>query len=132
MATGCAAAAPGRAQRSSQPEAAPRTRHSTHLPSDSGGFSCRSWLDAWSSPAGRKRCIMRRVLLRANPLGHGMEACKLVLTQRARLVAADEHLEHDAAIDIDEGDEGRRFAHERRSEERRVGKECRSRWSPYH
>src|SRR3712207_9431295 len=24
------------------------------------------------------------------------------------------------------------FAHDRRSEERRVGKECRSRWSPYH
>src|SRR2546430_1025897 len=24
------------------------------------------------------------------------------------------------------------YAHERRSEERRVGKECRSRWSPYH
>ena len=24
------------------------------------------------------------------------------------------------------------LAHERRSEERRVGKECRSRWSPYH
>ena len=26
----------------------------------------------------------------------------------------------------------RRLAHSRRSEERRVGKECRSRWSPYH
>src|SRR5260221_14684696 len=26
----------------------------------------------------------------------------------------------------------RHFAIERRSEERRVGKECRSRWSPYH
>ena len=25
-----------------------------------------------------------------------------------------------------------RPAHRRRSEERRVGKECRSRWSPYH
>ena len=24
------------------------------------------------------------------------------------------------------------FLHDRRSEERRVGKECRSRWSPYH
>ena len=24
------------------------------------------------------------------------------------------------------------FGHEKRSEERRVGKECRSRWSPYH
>ena len=27
---------------------------------------------------------------------------------------------------------GEIFAVERRSEERRVGKECRSRWSPYH
>ena|SRR2546427_10779871 len=26
----------------------------------------------------------------------------------------------------------RRLVHEERSEERRVGKECRSRWSPYH
>src|SRR5712664_2060413 len=98
MATGCAAAAPGRSQRSSQPEAAPRRRQSTHLPSDSGGFSCRSWFDAWSSPAGRKRCMMRRFLSLADPLGQGME------TRKLRLVAADEHLEHDAAIDIDEGD----------------------------
>ena len=27
---------------------------------------------------------------------------------------------------------GRRFSFSARSEERRVGKECRSRWSPYH
>src|SRR5882762_2119660 len=113
MATGCAAAAPGRSQQSSQPEAAPRRRQSTPLPSDSGGFSCRSWFDAWSSPTDRKRCMMRRFLSLADPLGQGMETRKLVLTQHALLVAADEHLEHDAAIDIDEGDEGRRFAHER-------------------
>ena len=29
-------------------------------------------------------------------------------------------------------DAGRQFATRMRSEERRVGKECRSRWSPYH
>ena len=29
-------------------------------------------------------------------------------------------------------DDGFDSLHERRSEERRVGKECRSRWSPYH
>ena len=29
-------------------------------------------------------------------------------------------------------DEEHRFPRETRSEERRVGKECRSRWSPYH
>ena len=27
---------------------------------------------------------------------------------------------------------GESFSEEKRSEERRVGKECRSRWSPYH
>ena len=27
---------------------------------------------------------------------------------------------------------GKRFSNDTRSEERRVGKECRSRWSPYH
>jgi len=27
---------------------------------------------------------------------------------------------------------GRMFSRDERSEERRVGKECRSRWSPYH
>ena len=29
-------------------------------------------------------------------------------------------------------DEGKEFVKETRSEERRIGKECRSRWSPYH
>ena len=33
---------------------------------------------------------------------------------------------------IDEAENELRFALESRSEERRVGKECRSRWSPYH
>ena len=32
----------------------------------------------------------------------------------------------------DKGDFRRRIRPNRRSEERRVGKECRSRWSPYH
>ena len=36
-----------------------------------------------------------------------------------------------ARLDIDFTTVGRAFA-EARSEERRVGKECRSRWSPYH
>ena len=29
-------------------------------------------------------------------------------------------------------EDGSYYEHPRRSEERRVGKECRSRWSPYH
>ena len=33
---------------------------------------------------------------------------------------------------FDNGDEGGLYENIMRSEERRVGKECRSRWSPYH
>src|SRR6266404_6950731 len=47
-----------------------------------------------------------------DPFGQRVKALQLVPAQRARLVAADEHLEHDAAVDIDERDEGRRLAHE--------------------
>src|SRR2546422_871375 len=45
---------------------------------------------------------------------------------------------HDAAIVLDDHSPrielqlGQDFQQRRRSEERRVGKECRSRWSPYH
>ena len=37
-----------------------------------------------------------------------------------------------AGIYVLENDETKQFAATPRSEERRVGKECRSRWSPYH
>src|SRR6185369_5028807 len=47
-----------------------------------------------------------------DPLGQRMKALQLVAAQRTRLIAAHEDLEHDAAVDIDKGDEGRRFAHE--------------------
>src|SRR6185503_19262265 len=59
---------------------------------------------------------MRTALRRAggrDPFGQRLKALQLVAAQRARLVAADEHLEHDAAVHIDERNEGRRFAHER-------------------
>ena len=36
------------------------------------------------------------------------------------------------ASDLPEPEPGQAYLHELRSEERRVGKECRSRWSPYH
>src|SRR3989449_9375156 len=49
-------------------------------------------------------------------------------------VLAEEHQDEE---DPDERDDGEQFEPaaeqtRRRSEERRVGKECRSRWSPYH
>jgi hypothetical protein len=53
-----------------------------------------------------------------DPLGQRVKALQLVATQRTRLVATDEHLEHDAAVHIDERDEGRRLAHEGTFDER--------------
>ena len=35
-------------------------------------------------------------------------------------------------VDYKDGEFLKKFLNEQRSEERRVGKECRSRWSPYH
>ena len=37
-----------------------------------------------------------------------------------------------AELEITEGDDRVKIVNRVRSEERRVGKECRSRWSPYH
>ena len=45
-----------------------------------------------------------------------------------RFQVFNEHL-HEVSADASIG---RRMASQERSEERRVGKECRSRWSPYH
>src|ERR1035437_6041100 len=38
----------------------------------------------------------------------------------------------DRHLGAEAGEDGRELAADHRSEERRVGKECRSRWSPYH
>src|SRR5262245_53387886 len=59
--------------------------------------------------APRPRRSLRR---RRDAVGERLEARKLVGAQRPRLVTADEHLEHDAAVDIEEGDEGGLLAHE--------------------
>src|SRR5256885_4712729 len=62
-----------------------------------------------------------------------------VITAPASYLKAVRELcdEHGALMLLDEvqtgmGRTGKMFAHQHRSEERRVGKECRSRWSPYH
>ena len=48
-------------------------------------------------------------------------------------VAAYELLEHcGAKVSLYDGKEDLDTSSYKRSEERRVGKECRSRWSPYH
>ena len=57
-------------------------------------------------------------------------------TKKERMAEAKEEilrLRQDAERDIKERrNELQRAKHSLRSEERRVGKECRSRWSPYH
>src|SRR5206468_6641397 len=56
----------------------------------------------------------------------GVQTCALPISPRRRLVrhhAVDPFALYDAGLDRIDAD---------RSEERRVGKECRSRWSPYH
>src|SRR6266478_8647380 len=53
----------------------------------------------------------------------GVQTCALPIYHRVRCFRIDEEWEH---LKDDER------ACEDRSEERRVGKECRSRWSPYH
>ena len=86
------------------------------------GFPVRPIVASMAMPAAW-RCLREEAATRRSsaarhgrsrdPLGQRLEPFELILPQRARLVAADEHLEHDAAIDIEEGDERRRFAHER-------------------
>src|SRR2546426_8128635 len=90
---------------------------------------------AWRSPRARRSDIeVERVLPRMGAQPYGVHlVLALVLDPRLDhvrrkdvalqqpVVRLLEVIEHDAEV-----------AGELRSEERRVGKECRSRWSPYH
>src|SRR2546430_17218928 len=49
-----------------------------------------------------------------------------------RLQVRDEHVDEDHLSDERDNRRDHGGKHPGRSEERRVGKECRSRWSPYH
>src|SRR3712207_6988358 len=82
----------------------------------------------------------------------GVQTCALPISAHrpcrggapARLLPAEDRTEHGSPAGPCTGPCGRRSVHRRtravhgghttapRSEERRVGKECRSRWSPYH
>src|SRR5258706_12827464 len=65
------------------------------------------------------------VLDSANPRASaGLESLRIERRHRALLAEADESFK--------KGDDPSAYAKVKRSEERRVGKECRSRWSPYH
>ena len=61
------------------------------------------------------------------------ETCKDLDARKRTLEALIAKLEkEEAEASMREEDEGQSNSEESRSEERRVGKECRSRWSPYH
>src|SRR3712207_8659644 len=82
----------------------------------------------------------------------GVQTCALPICAEHAPLAVEQHLAADGhrlgvgALDVDEPALGAAVAHRlvlqralaalvadrARSEERRVGKECRSRWSPYH
>src|ERR1035438_8215478 len=63
-----------------------------------------SMIPAYDSCGDSKSCLMQD-----EPGGRGCFACKMSLERGSAMLGIDD-----------------------RSEERRVGKECRSRWSPYH
>src|SRR2546426_12722027 len=71
---------------------------------------------------------------------HGEEvaadAAHVRISDRQREIRRDSGIDGVAAVaedvEADRGGEGQGRADRVRSEERRVGKECRSRWSPYH
>src|ERR1035437_1010769 len=81
--------------------------------------------------------LERLVALKFLPphLRHDQEL-KRRLSEEARAASTLDHSNIVVIYDIDETPGGDLFIamafHEGRSEERRVGKECRSRWSPYH
>ena len=63
---------------------------------------------------------------------HQPEIARIVNDSYAELIAAQPaRFKGFASIPMDDSDAALNELH-RRSEERRVGKECRSRWSPYH
>ena len=62
----------------------------------------------------------------------GVQTCALPISLQSESFA-HKHARHEANMSSHEEGQGEHEAvFERRSEERRVGKECRSRWSPYH
>src|SRR2546430_6146397 len=73
----------------------------------------------------------------ALPISLGGTSLEEPLAQRDQKQSSDDAEHHDGALD-DPGSQVPdrqgfiEFSEQGRSEERRVGKECRSRWSPYH
>src|SRR2546427_6482620 len=90
-----------------------RRRH-TRFDCDWSSDVCSS--DLWRSHVWRHHYGV--IVPRRDDHAHAVVFSALVLAQQRKLLGIKEI--------------GMRIEHAQRSEERRVGKECRSRWSPYH
>src|SRR5688572_33025392 len=62
----------------------------------------------------------------------GVQTCALPICQADDQLIFRQFIERGAQVDVDEIVQIECDRQHARSEERRVGKECRSRWSPYH
>src|SRR2546430_5234475 len=89
-----------------------RRRH-TRFDCDWSSDVCSSDLLGWRKPEVSARNGEQRLLVLER---HCLCRCSLPHARYA----------------VKQNDQAAAFAHDDRSEERRVGKECRSRWSPYH
>ena len=81
----------------------------------------------------------KRNIFLVGPMGAGKSTIGRQLAQQLNMefYDSDQEIEKRTGADVGwvfdlEGEEGFRDREEKRSEERRVGKECRSRRSPYH
>src|SRR5260370_42414022 len=96
-------------------------------------FKCDWSSDVCSSDLWRLAEVAHRVFLRRSGVDWGAVAGILDDhgSDDRQCFSAERHGADEYAHAINDGG-GRLFAGGVRSEERRVGKECRSRWSPYH
>src|SRR2546425_9397081 len=94
--------------------------------------SCYRYAPSFFSPACRLLFFFQAEDGIRDKLVTGVQTCALPISEDQRAVEIDhpgdgEHRGHEA-----ERQEDQAVRQDLRSEERRVGKECRSRWSPYH
>src|SRR3989475_8375608 len=73
--------------------------------------------------------VAKATLTRTIPVGRDPELV-VVSPDGGTLFVSNEEIAHASGVDVRTG--RIKFSTQVRSEERRVGKECRSRWSPYH
>ena len=87
---------------------------------------------------------MENIVLFAGPIGSGKttiaqataalipKAVQVSFSDGLKMLACNENIPIYSRSDLQVFGESIAYSQQLRSEERRVGKECRSRWSPYH